>query len=131
MADSVLAGIAVTDDVVLAGQDQLLDHESIATLDQLRDLYRIFSEKQHIVHLLDKCLDSSDVKIFIGHESGYDALEKCSLVGKSYSVNGEVVGVLGVIGPVRMPYEQVISVVDATAKLLSAALENSKSRSAG
>lgn len=44
------------------------------------------------------------------------------MVTAPYSVDGEVVGVLGVIGPTRMSYERVIPVVDITAKLLGAAL---------
>ncbi|MBM3203085.1 heat-inducible transcriptional repressor HrcA, partial [Candidatus Woesearchaeota archaeon] len=44
------------------------------------------------------------------------------------SVNGEIIGVLGVIGPTRMAYERVIPVVDITAKLLGIAL-NQKSLS--
>jgi heat-inducible transcriptional repressor len=58
----------------------------------------------------------------IGEESGYQMLDECSLVTAPYSVDGEVVGVLGVIGPTRMAYERVIPIVDATARILSAAL---------
>jgi heat-inducible transcriptional repressor len=45
-----------------------------------------------------------------------------------YRVDGQLVGVLGVIGPTRMAYNRVIPVVDATARLLSAALGSSLSR---
>jgi len=62
------------------------------------------------------------VQIFIGEESGYEVFDRCSLVTSTYSVNDEVVGVLGVIGPTRMAYEKIIPYVDVTAKLLSAAL---------
>jgi heat-inducible transcriptional repressor len=47
-----------------------------------------------------------------------------SLVTSSYQVNGELAGVLGVIGPTRMDYKDVIPVVDVTAKVLSAAMRN-------
>ena len=40
-----------------------------------------------------------------------------------YVVDGEVAGVLGVIGPTRMPYDRVVSIVDITARLLGAALK--------
>jgi heat-inducible transcriptional repressor len=62
------------------------------------------------------------VKIFIGAESGYSALEDCSVVTASYKVDQHTVGTLGVIGPTRMAYEHVIPIVDLTARLLSAAL---------
>jgi heat-inducible transcriptional repressor len=64
------------------------------------------------------------VQIFIGSESGYEALEDCSVVAAPYTADGEVVGTLGVIGPTRMPYEHVIPFVDITAKLLGGALSS-------
>jgi len=43
-------------------------------------------------------------------------------VTSPYASHGETVGVLGIVGPTRMPYENVIPVVDLTARLLGAAL---------
>jgi heat-inducible transcriptional repressor len=53
-------------------------------------------------------------------------LSDCSVLGAPYQIDGQVVGVLGVIGPTRIAYEQVIPVVDVTAKLLSSALNTQK-----
>ena len=64
---------------------------------------------------------AQDIRIFIGEESGYAPLEQYSLVTAPYFDQGEVVGVLGVIGPRRMQYQKVVSTVDITAKLLSSA----------
>jgi heat-inducible transcriptional repressor len=65
------------------------------------------------------------MQIFIGKESGYEIFGECSIITTSYAVDGQLVGSLGVIGPQRMPYERVIAAVDVTAKLLSAALNQS------
>ncbi len=62
--------------------------------------------------------------MFIGEESGYDPLKKCSLVSAPYEMGSKVVGVLGVIGPTRMAYDRVIPIVDITARLLGAALKS-------
>ena len=62
--------------------------------------------------------------VFIGEESGFEALEECSVVTAPYSVEGRVLGVLGVIGPTRMAYDRVIPVVDVTARLLAATLNS-------
>ena len=59
---------------------------------------------------------------FIGEESGYEPLDEMSLVTKPYEVDGQVAGVLGVIGPKRMDYKDVIPMVDITASVLSAAI---------
>jgi heat-inducible transcriptional repressor len=74
------------------------------------------------LHLLDQCIHSEGIQIFIGEESGYGMLDECSMVTAPYSVDGQILGVLGVIGPTRMAYDRVIPIVDATARLLGAAL---------
>ncbi len=111
------------EDFVLAGQTNLMDCQELGNVEKLRGLFEAFSEKQDILHLLDRCLQAEGVHIFIGEESGFQVLDECSVVTAPYSVDGEVVGVLGVIGPTRMAYNRVIPIVDATARLLSAALK--------
>jgi len=110
------------EDYVLSGQTNLMGFSELSSMDRLKQLFDAFNQKRGVIHLLDKCQAAEGVQIFIGEESGYEAFEQCSLVTSSYSVNDEVVGVLGVIGPTRMAYEKVIPFVDVTAKLLGAAL---------
>jgi len=73
--------------------------------------------------LLDRCIQSDGVRIYIGHEVGIEGLGDCSVITAPYSVDGEMLGVLGVIGPTRINYDKVIPVVDITAKLLGEALK--------
>ena len=110
------------DDYVLSGETNLMGFSELSDMDRLKQLFEAFSQKRGVIHLLDQCLEADGVQIFIGEESGYSAFDHCSLVTSSYSVNDEVVGVLGVIGPTRMAYQKVIPFVDVTAKLLGAAL---------
>ena len=109
---------------VLSGEFNLLDFSELASMERLRGLFDTFHRTEDLVSLLDRCLESPGVKIFIGEESGYRALDQCSLVTASYSVHDEIVGSLGVIGPTRMEYERVIPLVDVTAKLVGAALNH-------
>jgi len=110
------------DDYVLSGETNLMGFSELSDMERLKQLFEAFSQKRGVIHLLDQCLQAEGVQIFIGEESGYSAFDHCSLVTAPYSVNDEVVGVLGVIGPTRMAYEKVIPFVDVTAKLLGAAL---------
>jgi heat-inducible transcriptional repressor len=110
------------DDYVLTGETNLMGFSELSDRDHLKKLFDAFSHKQDVIHLLDQSMKAEGVQIFIGEESGYQAFDHCSLVTSSYSVNDEVVGVLGVIGPTRMAYEKIIPFVDVTAKLLGAAL---------
>ncbi len=90
--------------------------------DKIRGLFSAVAEKQEILTLLDHAIEAEGIQILIGHESGKKGLTDWSIVTKAYSIGGEILGSLGVIGPSRMPYERVISVVDATANRLSATL---------
>jgi heat-inducible transcriptional repressor len=122
MADQVLGEAEQGSDYVLAGQTNLMEFQELCKVNTLRHLFEAFNEKSQILHLLDQCVENEGVQIFIGEESGYQMLDECSVVTAPYSVQGKVLGVLGVIGPTRMAYERVIPIVDATARILSAAL---------
>src|ERR1700693_1309476 len=91
-------------------------------MERLVRLFEAFNEKRDFLHLLDNSLKADGVQIFIGHESGYQILDDCSVVTAPYAAGDSVVGVVGVIGPTRMAYERVIPIVDMTAKLVGAGL---------
>ncbi len=109
-------------DFVMAGQTNLMAVAELSDIEKLRDLFVAFNEKSDILHLLDTALKAQSMQIFIGEESGHDVLCDCSIITFPYTVKGMVIGVLGVIGPTRMPYERVIPIVDLAAKLLGSAL---------
>jgi heat-inducible transcriptional repressor len=112
-------------DYVLAGQTNLMSFEELTSTQRLRELFEAFTRKRDVLHLLDQSLSADGVQIFIGQESGHEFLDGCSVVSAPYTVDGEVVGVLGVIGPTRMAYHRVIPIVDVTARLFGAALKSS------
>ena len=109
-------------DYLLAGQIHLLQQAQGLDIDKLRQLFDAFTQKRDLLYLLDQCLSARGVQIFIGAESGYNVLQDYSVVTSPYEADGKVIGVLGVIGPTRMLYDRVIPMVDITAKLLGAAL---------
>lgn len=107
---------------VIAGETNLMGFAELSNVEKLKRLFEAFTQQRDILHLLDQSLRADGVQIFIGQESGYTILDDCSVVTAPYTLDKEVVGVLGVIGPTRMAYERVIPIVDITAKLLGAAL---------
>jgi heat-inducible transcriptional repressor len=109
---------------VIKGETNLMGVAELTSVEKLRRLFEAFNEKRDFLHLLDQSLKAEGVQIFIGHESGYQILDDCSVITAPYADGEAVVGVLGVIGPTRMAYERVIPIVDLTAKLLSAALNS-------
>jgi heat-inducible transcriptional repressor len=109
---------------VIKGETNLMGMAELSSVEKLRRLFEAFNEKRDFLHLLDHSLKAERVQIFIGHESGYQILDDCSVVTAPYADGDSVIGVLGVIGPTRMAYERVIPIVDMTAKLLGAALNS-------
>lgn len=119
-------GQSSEEDYVIAGETNLMSYDDLSDIDKLRDLFSAFTRKRDMLELLDKSIQAEGVQIFIGSESGYEVFGDCSLVTAPYTMGDDQLGVLGVIGPKRMPYESVIPVVDVTSKLLSIALSCSR-----
>ena len=114
------------DDFLLAGHTNLMSYAEMSDVGKLRQLFEAFNQKRDILHLLDQSLQAEGVQLFIGEESGYEVLDDCSVVTSSYhDEEGQILGVLGVIGPTRMAYDRVIPVVDVAARLVGAALNRS------
>lgn len=111
-------------DVVLSGEQKLLDVPDLCQIETLQKLFDAFKTKRDLLDLLDRSMKADGVSVFIGEESGFSALGECSVIASPYETDGKVLGTLGVVGPTRMAYDEVISVVDITAKLLGQALSN-------
>jgi heat-inducible transcriptional repressor len=112
-----------TGDYVISGERNLFSVQDLSQdVTRLKQLLELFERKTTLLQILDHSLRSQGVQIFIGGESGVAAPDDVAVVTKPYSVDGEVVGTVGVIGPTRMAYDRVIPIVDVTAKLLSSAL---------
>ena len=107
---------------VLSGETKLMNFQELSDVEKIKQLFEAFGEQREILTLLDRSVAAQGVQIFIGEESGYRILDECTIVAAPYTVDDQIVGVLGVIGPTRMAYERVIPIVDVTARLVSSAL---------
>jgi len=122
MADAAFGSVGAKDFVV-SGETNLMACQDLANIEKLKVLLDAIQQKSDIMRLLDECVQAEGVRLFIGEETGHQALDDVSLVSAPYTIDGEVVGVLGVIGPTRMAYDQIISVVETTANALGKALD--------
>ncbi|OGQ04504.1 MAG: heat-inducible transcription repressor HrcA [Deltaproteobacteria bacterium RIFCSPLOWO2_01_44_7] len=95
-----------------------------STIEKTKGLMQSLEEKQQLLKVLDSCLDSAGVRIFIGAESRLEPVKDLSLVTATYTEGNRILGTLGVIGPTSMDYSRVIPMVDFTAKLVTDFLEN-------
>ncbi len=118
-------------DAALQGQDEavLLGHASVlaeqpefASVNSMRKLVALTETRDDLANLLRKRSDVSGITISIGSEHNDPRLEKFTVVTAQYHAGG-LSGVIGVIGPTRMPYEKVISLVTHTSKLITELLD--------
>ncbi len=111
----------------VSGEANLLEFRDLTEdIARLKRLFASLSEQHEMLEVLERCLEAEGVQVFVGSESGHEALSDFSLVTARYGVDDGVVGVLGVIGPTRIPYDEVIPVVDITARLVGTALDFGK-----
>jgi len=106
--------------LIVRGQANLIDDQSAADLERVRSLLEELENRQEIARLLEGARDAPGCRIFIGSENRMFALSGSSVIAAPYrGSQGDVVGVVGVIGPTRLNYARVIPMVDFTAKALT------------
>ncbi|MBF6057890.1 heat-inducible transcriptional repressor HrcA [Thiomicrorhabdus heinhorstiae] len=108
---------------LVMGKTKLLNYQELADSEKLKALFQAFDQHNNILGLLDKSMQAKGVQVFIGNECGSDIYQDCSIVTRPYEVEGEILGVLGVVGPSRMDYQKVVPKVDVTAKILESLLK--------
>ncbi len=123
-ASLVLGKLALLDEaqeesLYLEGTRNLLEWSEFASPGRLRRLMAAIEEKSRLLHLLDRSMRADGIQICIGGEMPFPELKDMSLITAPYGKEGQILGVLGVIGPTRMEYSRVIPIVEYTAASLS------------
>jgi len=115
------------DDTVLLGQASVLaEQPEFASVDNMRKLVALTETREKLGELLRRRSETGGVSITIGNEHNDPKLASFTVVTASYHA-GPLSGVIGVIGPTRMPYDKVISLVTHTSELVTDLLrENSR-----
>ena len=108
--------------VVLGAASVLAEQPEFSAADQMRRLLTLTETPQALGDAIRKRAHAPGISITIGAEHDDPRLEDFTVVTAEYHV-GSLAGVIGVIGPTRMPYEKVISLVSHTSQLLSDLLE--------
>ena len=103
-------------DIVVAGQANLVEDTQP---ERIRDLLRTLEDKETLIRLLDRTRHAEGLQVFVGAETAMQALSGSSVVAASYGPDETPIGALAVIGPMRMNYGKVMSVVDFTADTVS------------
>lgn len=101
------------------GQSRILEQPEFSDLNMMKDIFRAFEQKGQMLQLLGQCMQADGVHIYIGSETTLMNSPGISLITSRFTTSSNTVGVLGVIGPTRMGYSNVIPIVDYTARLVS------------
>lgn len=112
-------------DVVLEGQDKILKHPEYNDTEKVKNFLSVVTSKERLTDLLVNDNDNIEINIKIGGDGDdKDMPDDCSLVTATYSASGVKIGTYGVIGPLRMDYQKVVSVLQGVGKILEDMLKN-------
>jgi heat-inducible transcriptional repressor len=106
----------------VSGAINMLDHREFWDIEQTRALLRTFEQKERLAELLTSLAGDAGVRVTIGVENPVDAMRECTLITSTYLYRDQVLGILGVVGPRRLPYPEVMSIVNETARQVTEAL---------
>ncbi|HEV2706832.1 MAG TPA: heat-inducible transcriptional repressor HrcA [Pyrinomonadaceae bacterium] len=122
-----------TGDVYVDGASNILAKPDFADIERLRELFRTFEAKSHLVKILNECIARDpvfgDVHVVIGREHTAPSMQNCALITAPYRLGeGEAAGTLGVVGPMRIEYARTMAVVNYVARLVERMLREENAR---
>ena len=109
-----------SEDIHVSGTDKLLVQPEFARIEKISEIIKVLEDGTSLSEFI-KGADEEGLFITIGHENKFRQIMDCSLVTSSYRV-GNVTGSIGIIGPTRMPYRKLVSIVEYTARTISEVL---------
>jgi len=101
------------------GTHHILEQPEFKDSDIMLDLFRALEEEEIFLDIFRSDLDTVGTEVHIGRENGLSILDACSIITANYSIQGNVAGTIGVIGPTRMNYRKLVPAVDYLAQTMS------------
>jgi len=108
-----------TADVYIEGRDKIISFPDIDDYQQLTGLMKIIEEKNLLADVLAKAMKKDGLSVKIGAENLRPELRGVSLVSSTYKMGDNTVGVLGIMGPRRMEYGRMMSLVEGVARIMN------------
>ncbi len=109
--------------LLVEGENKILNHAEYTDTEKVKNFLSVVSGKDKLRDLLTSDKDNIEINIKIGGENG-EIPEDCSMVTATYSASGVEMGTYGVIGPLRMDYQKVVSVLEGVGKILEDMIKN-------
>ncbi|TBL70425.1 heat-inducible transcriptional repressor HrcA [Paenibacillus thalictri] len=103
--------------VFLGGTTNMLIQPEFKDVEKVKTILDMLSQTQSLVKLFAE--KPSGIQVCIGEENRNEAINDCSLITATYSVEGHTLGTIGILGPTRMEYARVIHLLDRFSKELA------------
>ncbi len=102
----------------LHGTTNIIHQPEFSDMERVSGLIEVLEDREHIFHFMEKRERPPGIKITIGPENELAEMRECSVITSTYKV-GDILGVVGVIGPMRLRYHRVIPVVEFMASAIT------------
>ena len=123
LANNVEMDVELKDEkLYLEGVSYMLKCPEFSDREKLGLVLRAFEKKNHMLRIIKKSLRRGGLTILIGEEHRFKDIRDCSAVVSTYNIPGGICGALGVIGPTRMEYSKITSVVEYIAEEVTRSL---------
>ncbi len=107
-------------EIYLDGTNNILNFPEFKDINRAKEFLNLLEAKEVIDNILnDNTKNNDDICIQIGKENKSELIKDCSLITTTYGINGNVIGTIGIIGPKRMEYSKVISVMNWVKKKIN------------
>ncbi|MBU3811649.1 MAG: heat-inducible transcriptional repressor HrcA [Candidatus Niameybacter stercoravium] len=97
--------------VFTRGMTNMLNFQEFNDIEKAKKLFEVLEQKPYLYKML-KHKPSTEVNISIGEENGLEPMKECSIITTSYEIGDYNLGTIGIIGPTRMNYGQVVSLLE-------------------
>ena len=115
--DAIAQAIAVDDqemEIYTSGATNIFKYPELADTSKASELISAFEEKDALAEFVKDTMDNDNgsentgIQVYIGNESPVKTMKDCSVVTATYDLGGGMQGTIGIIGPKRMDYENVV-----------------------
>lgn len=105
----------------LSGATNILMQPEFKDVDKVKTILDLLDETPTLLRMISSA--PSGIQVRIGSENNHQAINNCSLITATYSLDGEALGTIGILGPTRMEYGKVISLLDFLSKNMTLMLK--------
>ncbi|UHA74199.1 heat-inducible transcriptional repressor HrcA [Paenibacillus sp. 481] len=110
IVEKALVGDDVQREVYLSGATNMLSQPEFQDVDKIKTIWQLLEETPTLIKVVGSA--PTGIQVRIGQENSHEAISNCSLITATYTIDGQTLGTIGVLGPTRMEYAKVINTMN-------------------